>query len=516
MKKTVSFIMSMVMLLICIAVPVYAADPGTGMYRVTAADGVKAYSEPAATDDGWVTTVRRDACVNVIATEGSFGKIVYDSIFCWIDITSGVQFIRSDPYVDPSGKVDGLIDIKITSLPDKTEYIDSEEEFDVEGLGVSAVFSDGTVLPVEGYSVAVPSLTTPGRKAVLVYYGGLTASFFINVSRAPISGITIVSLPDKTDYLEGETISLSGLKVQADYSDGRPSTVVTDYKVKGIDTSVPAVPGRYTVTVTYKYSDITAQFYINVANKKLKSLKIKSLPANLTVYEGQELDFTDVVLVAVYDNGETVETSDFDAEYDTSKPGAAVAKLYYDGSYAAFDFTVLEAKEVSMEIVPPEDSYSFLGDKPDFSALQVYITYDSGEKKLTDDYKIKCDADGTKTGAYRVTVTHGDFSAVFEHNVYKKYLGDINFDGKITATDARSILRYAARLENFSAAARAVSDINSDGKISPADARTVLRISAKLERHPDEKSEEEVSKPAGDSNGGGKTEDSSLPVKKES
>lgn len=509
-KKAVSFITSIIMLLICITVPVSAADPGTGMYRVTSSDGVKAYSEPVASDD-WVTTVRRDACVNVIATEGSFGKIVYDSIYCWIDITSGVQFIRSDPYVDSSGKVDGLIDIRVKSLPTKTEYIDSEEEFDVDGLVVSAVFSDGTELEVEGYSVAVPSLTSPGRKAVLVYYGGLSASFFITVSRAPLSGIKIVSLPDKTDYLEGETISFDGLKVQAEYSDGRAPTDITDYKIKGIDTSVPAVPGRYTVTITYKYSDITAEFTVNVASRSLKSLKIKSMPTSLFVYVGQELDLSGVVLVAQYDNGETVETSDFDAEYDTSTPGAKTAKLYYDGRFVAFDFTVLESKEVSMEIIPPEDSYSFLDDKPDFSALQVFITYESGEKLQISDYEIECDADGSQTGSYRVTVKHGDFTAVFEHNVYKKYLGDVDFNGKVTPADARKILRCAARLESLSAAARAVADINGDGKISPNDARIALRIAARLEKHPDDIQGEEVSQPAGDNNGGGKTEDSSLP-----
>lgn len=59
--------------------------------------------------------------------------------------------------------------------------------------------------------------------------------------------------------------------------------------------------------------------------------------------------------------------------------------------------------------------------------------------------------------------------------------GDVNFDGKITAADARIILRAAARLELLTAVQYAVADINGDGKITATDARKVLRISAKLE-----------------------------------
>lgn len=59
-------------------------------------------------------------------------------------------------------------------------------------------------------------------------------------------------------------------------------------------------------------------------------------------------------------------------------------------------------------------------------------------------------------------------------------LGDVDLDMKVTAADAREILRYAARLSN-KIYNKENADVNADGKINAADARLALKISAKLE-----------------------------------
>ena len=59
--------------------------------------------------------------------------------------------------------------------------------------------------------------------------------------------------------------------------------------------------------------------------------------------------------------------------------------------------------------------------------------------------------------------------------------GDIDGNGKITASDARTVLRMAAKLEPTTADAVQIADMNSDGKLTASDARTILRKAAKLE-----------------------------------
>ncbi len=59
--------------------------------------------------------------------------------------------------------------------------------------------------------------------------------------------------------------------------------------------------------------------------------------------------------------------------------------------------------------------------------------------------------------------------------------GDASLSNGLTSSDARLILRYSARLEQFSDTQKLVCDINNDGKVTASDARLALRICAKLE-----------------------------------
>lgn len=61
------------------------------------------------------------------------------------------------------------------------------------------------------------------------------------------------------------------------------------------------------------------------------------------------------------------------------------------------------------------------------------------------------------------------------------YLGDVSNDGKVTAADARAILRHSANLEYVNDSYKHLADVNGDKKVSAADARLALRMSAKLE-----------------------------------
>ena len=64
---------------------------------------------------------------------------------------------------------------------------------------------------------------------------------------------------------------------------------------------------------------------------------------------------------------------------------------------------------------------------------------------------------------------------------FAAYYGDVNDDNLITAADARTILRVAAKLDKLDDEKIYIADMNVDGKITASDARTVLRMSAKLE-----------------------------------
>ena len=81
------------------------------------------------------------------------------------------------------------------------------------------------------------------------------------------------------------------------------------------------------------------------------------------------------------------------------------------------------------------------------------------------------DSESVKNGA-EITVNKEKYLLIIK--------GDALSDGKITAGDARVVLRITAKLDNASDAMRDASDINSDGNITASEARDVLRFAAKL------------------------------------
>lgn len=80
-----------------------------------------------------------------------------------------------------------------------------------------------------------------------------------------------------------------------------------------------------------------------------------------------------------------------------------------------------------------------------------------------------------------VSATEEDSSA--DDVTYR--LGDVNFDGKIRAADARLALRYSAKLETPTAEQFIVANVILDDKIEANDARLILRVSAKLAKESD-------------------------------
>ena len=60
-------------------------------------------------------------------------------------------------------------------------------------------------------------------------------------------------------------------------------------------------------------------------------------------------------------------------------------------------------------------------------------------------------------------------------------LGDVNGDGRVTASDARSVLRVASRLDKSDDMFNLAADCDGKAKITAADARIVLRVASRLQ-----------------------------------
>ena len=103
---------------------------------------------------------------------------------------------------------------------------------------------------------------------------------------------------------------------------------------------------------------------------------------------------------------------------------------------------------------------------------------------FTEKYHVQSfSTDVNESGLYRVTVNVISGNDRFKKTASFEYkenisFGDANGDGRITAADARKILRYSAKLETYSLFIEERGDINRDGSVTAQDARLVLKVSS--------------------------------------
>ncbi len=168
-----------------------------------------------------------------------------------------------------------LTGITLTSKPSKTTYT-VEDTLSTSGMVVQATYSDGSKKNVTGYTCSPTKLSTEGSQNITVSYteGEITktASFLVTVNKKAenpikkeLEGIILTSKPSKTTYTVGDTLSTSGMVVQATYSDGSKKNV-TGY------TCSPTKllkEGSQKVTVSYTDGSITkTALFLVAVNKK--------------------------------------------------------------------------------------------------------------------------------------------------------------------------------------------------------------------------------------------------------
>lgn len=122
-----------------------------------------------------------------------------------------------------------------------------------KGLLVTATFSDGSKKVMsEGFTVEsvgdTLDVTKVGTYEYKVTYGGQTANYTLRVDEKKVTGLEITTLPNKTNYVKGESFDSTGLVVNAVYDSGE-KTVVADPSIDSSEFKSDEV-GEYTIKVS--------------------------------------------------------------------------------------------------------------------------------------------------------------------------------------------------------------------------------------------------------------------------
>ena len=153
--------------------------------------------------------------------------------------------------------------------------------------GNGATVSPSYVLTRSGNSFSFPTVSKSGY----TYKGWSTSStatsgqttltptknttYYAVFEKEPvtISSVEISSLPTKTTYELGESLSTSGLKLKLTYSDGSTQTITSGFTVSGFTSSTTG-----TKTVIVRYSNLSTSFTVQVTHTHSYSSTILTSP----------------------------------------------------------------------------------------------------------------------------------------------------------------------------------------------------------------------------------------------
>lgn len=220
--------------------------------------------------------------------------------------------------------------------PAETRYDKNVETIDLSEATLFLIYDDGSVetmeISPEMVSGFMPGLV--GTQSLTVTYGGKTCSFDITVY--DVAECSVVQLPAKTEYVQGQPINPYGGVMAVTYTDG-----VTD------EVSLSAAKFSYdetavgTVTVTAVYREKTATFPVTMLARQAVSITLLAEPEKLSYAPFEKLDFTGSQLKVVFESTDNYTeilplTEDMIHGYDNTMPGYQTLTVQYCGKSTSY------------------------------------------------------------------------------------------------------------------------------------------------------------------------------------
>jgi len=305
---------------------------------------------------------------------------------------------------------DSVTAIQVQNAPTEANY---GEELDLTNTKIKITKGSGTTtIPVTSSMLSGYDKNTLGSQTVTVTYGGKTDTFSVEV-KDYVSDITLTN-PTKTAYTYGESLDLTGGKVQKVMASGAATNAValTDASVT---VSTPDMTQIGTQTVTVTYAGKTKTFDITVTDN-VNSIKVNNAPS--TSDYGKDLDLTQTTITVVKDSnpaGITIPvTKEMISNFNKNTLGAQQVTVTYAGKTDTFDVTVNDYVVDFVLTAPSKTSYEY-GEELDLSDAVITKVTASGDNTQTIpvENSMVTGYDSHKLGAQTITVTYAGKTKTF-------------------------------------------------------------------------------------------------------
>lgn len=329
----------------------------------------------------------------------------------------------------------------VLTAPEKTDYY-AGEALDLTGGKLLLVYDNGTSETIDLTSDMVSGYDSSktGEQTVTVSYGGMTETFTVTVQARQVTEISWESLPEKTAYVEGQELDLTGAYVTVSYNVGDDETIaVTADMVSGYD---PSKVGTQTVTVTVGGQSIS--FRVEVSAKAVTGIRMAANPTKMEYIVGQTFDISGAQIELTYNDGERTiipVTEDMFQAPDMTTVGEKTVTVSYGGFETEFTVKVRDKQATGIEMNTLPDQTEYLENKvgQEFSAEggSVSVLFDNGTKETVPLTEAMCSVDLTTAGEQTVTVTYNGFTTSFTVTVNAKSIESVKWAEEPTIVEVK-------------------------------------------------------------------------------
>ena len=155
------------------------------------------------------------------------------------------------------------VSIEITSSPNTTYYVG--DSFTPDGGELTITYNNGTTQTVALADATITgyNASNTGSQTLTIKYGGVSTTIGVTVLAVDVTSISMSAYPEKTEYTQGESLSLSGGTIYVSYSNGSEEYIaLTNAEISGYN---PEITGSQTVYVNY--GGYETSFTITVSEK---------------------------------------------------------------------------------------------------------------------------------------------------------------------------------------------------------------------------------------------------------
>ena len=195
--------------------------------------------------------------------------------------------------------------------------------------------------------------------------------------------IEITKLPDKTSYIEGQVLDLTGLEVTCHYE--YISEIITDYYIDIAENTVSADCQGFTVSYISGNIVKTSEVKITVKRRQLQSIEIVSLPKKMKYVQGQKFNPDGLEITAHFEYVDTDVTDliKWDKTNMLTVDDKTVAIFYEEDG-------IIKSQSIPISVdLPYSTVRKIVFENPlDATLSWIYSYSDDGESEITDNTQV--------------------------------------------------------------------------------------------------------------------------------